>query len=525
MYLKRFIKEYKNILIISFLIFFILEILSILNINYMYKRDVNSYLRIATLEYEKQFRTSSNILEDRSDIIYHLIINRPIIRDIMYKAFKSKDKNIQDKFREKLYQKLEPTYKYLNSLKVKLNFHLPGGIDFLRFHKPSRYGDSLLPYRESLNYINHTKTAISCFEQGRIMNAFRNIYPIFRDREFVGTVEISYTFSVLNKELLKSDSASNMFIVKSKILKEKLFYDQNHFYKKSEFSHFKYDRFMPKDVMQLRLPYLHKINREIAKSIDKRLDKGISFSTLYNDKKIYKDKKILVTFIAIPNLNDNTVAYLIHYRFANFIDILSKNRKENFLISILLSALTALILFLLVKNKVDSERVVHELANHDFLTGIYNRHGLNEIVNQKIGEFKRFKRDFSVIFFDIDFFKKVNDTYGHDIGDYVLKNIALIVTENIRKSDIFGRWGGEEFIIFLPETSIEDAISLAEKLRKTIQIHAFYEIESITCSFGVTYLKENESKSSLLKRVDELLYMAKEDGRNCVKSDFIIDNV
>jgi len=163
--------------------------------------------------------------------------------------------------------------------------------------------------------------------------------------------------------------------------------------------------------------------------------------------------------------------------------------------------------------------VLHDFAIHDALTGIYNRHGVNGLIEHQIAQHKRYQKDFSVIFFDIDLFKRVNDNYGHDIGDYVLENIAKIVSSEVRESDIFARWGGEEFILFLPKTQLQNAKALAEKLRKTIEEHAFSDIEKITCSFGVTTLQESDDKTSLLKRVDLLLYKAKESGRNCVKSD------
>lgn len=105
------------------------------------------------------------------------------------------------------------------------------------------------------------------------------------------------------------------------------------------------------------------------------------------------------------------------------------------------------------------------------------------------------------------------------MGDYVLENIAKITKEAIRSSDIFARWGGEEFIIFLPNTNLSKANHLAEKLRFLIEEHAFSDIDSITCSFGVTTLKDGDNKNSFLKRADILLYEAKKSGRNCVITD------
>jgi len=172
----------------------------------------------------------------------------------------------------------------------------------------------------------------------------------------------------------------------------------------------------------------------------------------------------------------------------------------------------------MIFNEKKKQKLIHDFAIHDSLTGIYNREGINEIINQKIAEAKETNKNFSVIFFDIDFFKRVNDIYGHDMGDYVLENIANIVSSEIKKGDIFARWGGEEFMLFLPNTDMKTAVELANTLRAMIEEHAFSNIDSITCSFGVTILRNNEEKTAFLKRADRLLYKAKESGRNCVKS-------
>ena len=120
--------------------------------------------------------------------------------------------------------------------------------------------------------------------------------------------------------------------------------------------------------------------------------------------------------------------------------------------------------------------------------------------------------------FDIDYFKNVNDNFGHDVGDKVLVQIANIVENTIRKGDVLARWGGEEFMLIVMEDK-EHAVVLAEKLRVKIQNHKFANIGGITCSFGVTRFEKRDTFDSLMKRVDEKLYMAKESGRNRVIAD------
>jgi len=320
--------------------------------------------------------------------------------------------------------------------------------------------------------------------------------------------------------LSKIDSTSYLFMINNKIVKTKVFDDEKSNYEISEFDGYDYDKNTLKNTMQMSLKDIHKINKLIFKDVEEKIKKGKLFSIYYKDKNIYNNTTIVISFAPIPNLNNDVVAYIIHYKFGHFIDIVLNNIRILFMVLTLLAILLSILLSMLTFNENKKRQAMYDFAVHDALTGIYNRHGVNEVLNQKLEEFKRNKKDFSVIFFDIDFFKKVNDTYGHDMGDYVLENIVKIVATEIRASDIFARWGGEEFIIFLPNTKSIYAVDIAEKLRKLIQNHAFSNIKNVTCSFGVTQLMEQDTKSSFLKRVDTLLYKAKESGRNKVVSDY-----
>ena len=157
------------------------------------------------------------------------------------------------------------------------------------------------------------------------------------------------------------------------------------------------------------------------------------------------------------------------------------------------------------------------MATIDKLTSIYNRYKTDLSLHSQIEISKRYKRPLSLIFFDIDFFKKVNDSYGHKVGDMVLSKLCDIVSRSVRKSDIFGRWGGEEFLIILPETTEDEAISLAEKLRQKIEKHTFDKVKNITCSFGVTNYKNGDNPETIMMRVDKQLYKAKQNGRNKIE--------
>ncbi|MGP1450823.1 MAG: diguanylate cyclase [Wolinella sp.] len=166
---------------------------------------------------------------------------------------------------------------------------------------------------------------------------------------------------------------------------------------------------------------------------------------------------------------------------------------------------------------ITEQTELEKAAYYDSLTRIYNRNKFNDLISREIDLFKRYKQPLSLLIFDIDHFKLVNDTYGHQVGDMVLSKIADIVSHEIRSTDIFARWGGEEFVIITPETSLDGARLLAEKLRAKIESWEFKNIDGhITCSFGVTNILSHEEMETSLNSADELLYQAKDNGRNCV---------
>ncbi|WP_164970000.1 diguanylate cyclase [Arcobacter sp. CECT 8983] len=175
--------------------------------------------------------------------------------------------------------------------------------------------------------------------------------------------------------------------------------------------------------------------------------------------------------------------------------------------------ISALIIFYVIYN---SNKKLRKLSQTDKLTNVYNRFKLDALMEQELNRKKRYSQDLSIILIDIDFFKKINDIYGHLTGDKILQEFAKIVKDNLRKTDYFGRWGGEEFLIILPNTDEQNAYNLAEKLRKFIETSKFYNNINITASFGVTQCKDIHG-NKCLNNVDKALYEAKEANRNCVK--------
>lgn len=176
-------------------------------------------------------------------------------------------------------------------------------------------------------------------------------------------------------------------------------------------------------------------------------------------------------------------------------------------------------------SKLEMEKLNSELENlsiTDHLTQIFNRVHLDKVILEKIDKSERYARPFSIIMIDIDHFKKINDNFGHNVGDDVIVDFAKLIQASIRSIDVFGRWGGEEFLVICPEIKLSEASIIAEKLRELIAQHDFSQPKNITASFGVTSYAEGDTVTSIFERVDRALYAAKNNGRNRVEE--IIDN-
>ena len=160
---------------------------------------------------------------------------------------------------------------------------------------------------------------------------------------------------------------------------------------------------------------------------------------------------------------------------------------------------------------------IKKMSERDKLTGLYNRHYTDSILEDMQKMSQRYDTKCGLILIDIDDFKRVNDTYGHPIGDCVLKEFSSLLNKTIRETDTLGRWGGEEFLLVVPNATKEAVLSLSDKLREKIEQYNFTSVKNITASFGVSLLKKDEDIASLVIRTDKALYKAKSNGKNRVE--------
>jgi len=577
-----------------------------------------------------------------SDFIYENIINTPKVVAIFKNAY-SDNPEIKNNARKILFKLLKHNYNTFKKYGIQqLHFHLPNNESFLRFHRPQKYGDNLTTIRESVRYVNENKKNIIGFEEGKIFNGYRFVYPLFDEmHKHIGSVEISQSLLSFKKkyETLREEYID--FILQKKVVEKKVF--KNELTNYNEYTHsknffiqksiYRYNKESEKYVLRDKLLENVFNNEELINKIN-HLDPiffiklydfeiyNIIFIPLLNDfthkkvgykllisKSLFQEQYIfahlfnafIILFLSIfmgivfskkeklkqehqksaneyrliTDLSENLILVIednvvktVNQRFRNFFNlatIYDYEIKEIFLLSMIekedylyLNNIKTLFedLFnnttkeiLLIDNK--GTEVIFELSSHkscgsenyiielinitnlksknidlqnkvylDALTQSYNRLYFDNIFDKEFQYMHNKNINLSLVMLDIDYFKVINDEYGHDIGDDALVFLSQLIKGNIREDDVFCRWGGEEFMIIVHD-SLNNSIKMSELLRKMIDDRTLEnkKIPHFTCSFGVISLKEIKSKREALIKVDELLYKAKESGRNIVISE------
>lgn len=240
------------------------------------------------------------------------------------------------------------------------------------------------------------------------------------------------------------------------------------------------------------------------------------------DKMMFTD--VVETYVPIMKGGKFAGAFEVYYDISKSKERLDRLiRRSTYAVFIVtLGLLAAVVLsstgaYRSIRERNRMEEALRELAETDPLTKTFNRRSLFQFLEAEVDRARRYGRPFSLILFDLDHFKAVNDTHGHETGDSVLVSFADLVRKNLRGSDIFARYGGEEFLVLAPETDLSGAGVLAERIRKVIEDHPHDKAGRLTVSAGVGSFREGEDGTALLRRVDEALYAAKSEGRNRIK--------
>lgn len=231
--------------------------------------------------------------------------------------------------------------------------------------------------------------------------------------------------------------------------------------------------------------------------------------------KVIDNKSYQMVMMPYKNLDGNIAAYLISYMRDDYNLLLLKNRNQNIWIIVLIFGIFIAANYILYLYQIKYKA----LSRTDNLTKLNNRSILDKELMNELHQCLISGKGVFGMMIDIDHFKRVNDNYGHMIGDQVLIELSDIILKNIRSSDYLIRWGGEEFLIILKDTEKNDGLAVAEKLRQAVFTHMFEQVGQISISLGISEMNKDEKFDDFIDRVDQFLYLAKENGRNRVETD------
>ncbi len=495
------------------LFFIILVITACILLFFYHKQSISEIKQNHIRELKNKFIITISVYSNMADSIYELYLNNKEIKNIFAKGALSSNPKIKIHFRKQLLKKLSSLYQKITQYNFRqLHFHDLRNRSFLRFHRPAKFGDDLTGIRYSVEYVNREHKPISGFEEGRIFNGYRFLFPISFNNTHIGSVEISVSIKAVIQQLKKNFGEESQFIINKNQILKKIF--------KNELSNYSPWYFNSAYMLDKNISNSCFLKDSLSLAERKTFEENFKKHDL-NGKpfciEVIRDKKpILITFLPIMNFYKKPVAYLF-----SFSDSLHMQKEQQSFLIVLGSLVLLLILlfFFIFYYKVSQKKIVH-LATYDSLTNTYTRGILFQKLEIELKRYQRYKKTFSLILIDLDYFKKINDSFGHIVGDNVLKKNSRIFCDNIRKSDSIGRYGGEEFIILLPETQIKAATIVAEKLRQTVNDTNFDYVGNVTISCGVSMFRENMyTVEEIIIQTDKRLYKAKETGRNTVVSN------
>ena len=422
--------------------------------------------------------------------------------------------------RQALLEKVKPAWdKLTENYNIRqLHYHLgPGSLSYLRVHKPNKYGDRMDDVRHIIVDTNAEKTPRYGFETGRIYSGLRGVYPIWATdpetgkKVYVGALETGTSFQQILPVFARSfNTEIAIFLTKNHVISTMWHEFINDYFDKNPNDQY-YLESTSSNAIKSILPEITINDHFQSKKIDVIYQDSKYWALYYFPFKDYQASKeetakaigFVITWMDITDL-------IVHFRMSILLNIL-------FAIIALIIIEFALIWFLKRQKRLI---IAERKAMFDGLTGIYNRGFFNQALRKMIHAKDQLTLPISCLMCDIDYFKNYNDTYGHQKGDRCLKQVAASLKAHLRgKEDLLARYGGEEFIILLPNTTLNDAKAIAERMRQTvydlkIEHQSSETSKYVTLSIGVSSTDDPDGLKELLVEADENLYKAKRNGRN-----------
>ncbi len=355
--------------------FFILFILSFIGLSLEKNSKIQEHLDSKTKQYLQNYKVLYEEHKTLSEMIFKTRINTSHVVKIFKDATLSNDEK-KDEARVKLYEHLENTYKLLKHFNIKqLHFHLPNNNSFLRFHRPKQFGDNLAEVRSTVRYVNKYKEPVDGFEEGKIYNGYRFVYPMFYNKHYIGSVEVSFSTLAMNLEYMHDYDVTSNFLILKKVVKQKVFEGEQKNYTPSMLKDFYLEKAMLKHIINARgIKVKQPLSQTTKDIIDKKALTINSFS-LYDN--IRKD---IMTFIKVKNPISNKVVGLFVVRSdAEYIF----NKTKNFYMMLgLITFIIVIKLFLIYKEMLYRKKI--ELSNKQLYNSRLETMKLNETLESRV---------------------------------------------------------------------------------------------------------------------------------------------
>ncbi|MCH8500706.1 MAG: diguanylate cyclase [Aliidiomarina sp.] len=493
-------------------------------------RETEHFARHQHDHYEQSFTSHIQATATLSDTVFHSLINQPIIYQLMRQA-NSEDSATQNAARQELHSTLGPAYQALKAADIQqLHFHLPNNHSFLRFHRPELFGDDLTPVRPSVVYANNRLKPFHGFEEGRIFNGYRHVYPLLDNGEHLGSVEISNSLLSFKRVFQRNMESEVDFLLYENVVANTVFAQEQGNYATHPLH--------PNLVIQNELAnYSGEFQRvtptEKAIIIEKLSKRASVVNAIERQQSFFTVIRLGLMSYSVqlsPLLSESSekpvgvVLKISPYRFFS-------EAWPRYLIQLVLFFIVAAVFAAVLMRQRRLYKEAKFWAQHDSLTGLFNRSYFSVLAKKRLQENTEARvkitekrnspswhtRDYTLLMLDIDRFKAVNDQYGHDTGDVALELVAECLRDSLSSGELYCRWGGEEFMILVRGDS-EQAQAKANALRLHIQEESDQssKVPKITVSIGLAAVQFLSDWEGALKRADVALYKAKANGRNQV---------
>lgn len=482
----------------------IILFLSFLIYNY-HNQKINQALKVSEKQITQIYHESLDFNIRAMDAIAFLIQKRS-----------SLEKNFINRDKTELFSNSLPVFEQLNKKFNITHFYyiLPNKKVLLRVHAPNKNGDVI--NRFTLDKAIDKQEMSTGVEMGVLGTlTLRVVFPWFdSSKKLIGYIELGIEIDdfMENIQLFQNQSFSLTVFNKHFINKSTWANGMRALGRKPNWNQFSH--IILNSTKKIKVPMV--INQCLAHDPFNKLCAGLN-----NKNSIYK-----LVSLPIKSLDGKTIAkFLVLLNFQKSISSLNQLIYQEIILLIIFS-IVIFISFYMFLNKLaftieSTEKTLSKLAFHDGLTDLYNHVTYYELLDKEVKRANRYKTSLAVLFIDIDYFKKVNDTFGHLVGDIILKELASLLKGAVRDSDSVCRYGGEEFAIIMSGVSEEGAFAFAERLRYLVENKSFNknrEVIHITISIGIGFsLGKIDNVKTLTSLADESLYLAKKNGRNCVR--------